>query len=408
MTNTLKLDSQTRPNLPASHYIDNRIYTDAAIYERERSQIFSKCWKFVCHASELPEPGDFRLVTVAGHELIMLRGKDGVIRSFYNSCAHRGARVLRQPAGCVKNGIMTCFYHLWSYDYHGQCQGIPQPDGYNKSGICRGTTGLRQVRVETLFDLVFISLDDNIESLESYLGADLIDAIQTPFGSAELEVFHFHRTELQANWKLFVETNCEGYHELLHVLNRTTGYALEEYRKRRWNCHEGGHVDLEQAEIGYDRLKYDNRDSHTLPGMRPNGHVVVDIFPDVMLNCRSTVVRIDSLIPVAPDRTILECRGLGVRGDSEKVRALRVRHHNQVWGPTGSNLAEDLWAVETQMQNMYYDNSRYSIIAREEEGPMDDSPLRHFYSEWHRLTGYSAHDVEVNNSDLPPAVESNV
>lgn len=408
MNNLLRLDGHTRPNLPVSHYLDNRIYINNEVYERERNQIFSKCWKFVCHASELPAPGDFRLVEVAGRELVMLRGDDGVIRSFYNSCAHRGARVLRQPAGHLKNGTMTCFYHLWRYDSHGRCLTISQPAGYKQPGICQGTTGLRAVRVETIFDLVFVCLDDNTGSLENYLGADVIEAMRTPFGSAELEVFHFHRTELQANWKLFVETNCEGYHELLHLLNRTTGVALEEYRQRQWKCHAGGHVALQQADIGYERLKFDQRESHMLPGMRPNGHVVVDIFPDMMLNCRSTVVRIDSLIPIAPDRTILECRGLGVRGDSETVRTLRVRHHNQVWGPTGTNLAEDVWAVETQMQNMSSGASRFSVIAREEEGPMDDAPLRRFYAEWSRLTDYSQHDIVVNNSCPANAVGDKV
>jgi methanesulfonate monooxygenase large subunit len=389
MTKSPTLDGITRPDLPGSHYIDNRIYTDPKVFARERERVFSQCWKFVCHSSEIAEPGDFRLVEVADYELIMLHGQDGVIRCFHNSCAHRGARVIRQPAGNLKKGTMTCFYHLWSYNSHGQCVTIPQPAGYRQSGISHDKTGLKEVRVETIFDLVFVCLDDNAGSLEDFLGEDVIEEMRVPFGNAELEVFHFHRTELKANWKMFVETNCEGYHELLHVLNRTTGVAFEQYRKRQWRCHAGAHLSLEQAKIEYDQHKFDDRDSHTLPGMQANGHVVVDLFPDMMLNCRSTVVRIDSLIPIAPDRTILECRGLGVRGDSASVRAARIRHHNEVWGPTGTNLAEDVWAVETQMQNMLSGGSRYSVIAREEKGPMTDATLRAFYAEWARLTDYS-------------------
>lgn len=383
------LDGRTIPQLPGSQYLDNRIYTDPGIFEAERGGIFSRCWKFACHSSEISQPGDYRLVSVAGHELILLRGEDGVIRSFFNSCAHRGARVIRRSAGNLGSGTMTCFYHLWRYDSHGHCVTIPQPAGYRNCAVSPGTTGLREVRVESLFDLVFVCLDDEAVSLEAYLGEDVIEAMRVPFGSAQLEVFHFHRTEMQANWKLFVETNCEGYHELLHVLNRTTGVAFEQYRKRQWRAHGRGHVSLEQAEIGYEQHKFDRREENTLPGMRPSGHVVVDLFPDMMLNCRSTVVRIDSLVPVAPDRTVLECRGLGVRGDSQAVRDTRIRHHNQVWGPTGTNLAEDIWAVQTQMRNMSSGSSRYSVIAREEKGPMNDGPLRDFYTEWSRLTACS-------------------
>jgi len=387
------LNGLTRPQLPTSHYLDNCIYTSPDIFRAEREQIFSHCWKFVCHGSEIEKPGDYRLVHVAGHELIMLRGQDGVVRAFYNSCAHRGARVLRQTAGNLGNGTMTCFYHLWRYDSLGRCVTIPQQSGYKQSSVCPNTTGLREVRVNSIFDFVFVCLDQTVASLEDFLGQDVIDAMRVPFGSADLEVFHFHRTEIKANWKLFVETNCEGYHELLHVLNRTTGVAFEEYRKRQWRSHGRGHVSLEQAEIGYEQHRFDKRDENTLPGMRPSGHVVVDLFPDMMLNCRSTVVRIDSLVPLSPERTILECRGLGVRGDSDTVREGRIRHHNQVWGPTGTNLAEDIWAVESQMRNMLSGASRYSVIAREEEGPMNDAPLRDFYAEWCRLTGYSSYDT---------------
>lgn len=390
-----KLDSRTRPQLPPTHYLDNRIYTDPDIFEVERDSILARTWRFVCHASEIPEPHDYRLVQVAGHELALVRGKDRALRAFYNSCAHRGARVVRKPCGKLEQGLMTCFYHLWSYDDRGRCTGISRPSGYRDSPVRKEDTGLRSARVETLFDLVFVCLDDAACSLHDFLGETLIEAIRTPFGNAELEVFHLHRTEIQANWKLFVETNYEGYHELLHLLNRTTGVAQQAYRNRQWQCHQRGHVSFDHASISYGNLNYEQREANMMPGMEPNGHVVINLFPDMLLNCRSTVARIDSLLPISPTRTLLECRGLGLAGDTDTVRAMRVRHHNQVWGPTGINLAEDMWAVQAQMRNMENGSSRYSIIAREEAGPMDDASLRNFYAEWGRLTGYQPHDPDA-------------
>lgn len=395
MPSLQRIDGQHLPALPSSHYVDNRIYFDESVFALERERLFSRVWKFVCHASELPAAGNYRLARVADRELIVLRVSEGDIRAFYNSCAHRGARILREPAGCLSGGRMTCFYHLWSYDLSGRCVTLPEPDGFSRAGISRDRVGLRAVRVETIFDLVFVCLDDEAPPLEHYLGPEMIEAMRVPFGCSELEVFHFHRAEIRANWKLFVETNCDGYHELLHTLNRTTAVAVKEYRQRRWHCHGKGHAAVDQAVINYDRLKWEERDDNSLPGMAPSGHIVVDIFPDVMLNCRSTVVRIDSLVPVDPVTSILECRGLGLKGDREDARAMRVRHHNQVWGPTGTNLAEDIWAVETQMANIRSRASRYSIFAREEQGSMDDEPLRHFYAEWRRLTGCEPHCVEA-------------
>lgn len=392
MSLPLRLDGQNRPELPATHYIDNRIYTDAAIFALEQKSILAATWRFVCHESELPNVSDYRLVTVAGKEIILLRDESGSIAAFYNNCPHRGARILRHPAGKLEEGRMTCFYHLWSFDSGGHCLNISQPGAYQGTDISRQQTGLKPVRVEMIFGLVFVCLDDQVPGLEEFLGEEAINAMRIPFGSANLEVFHFHRVEFNANWKLFVETNNEGYHELLHLLNRTTAVAEQEYRRRKWLMHDNGHISLEHAKIGYGNLKYESREEDTLPGMEPNGHVVVNLFPDMMLNCRSTVIRLDSLVPLSESRTVLECRGLGVAGDSEAVRRKRVRHHNQVWGPTGVNLAEDLWAVQTQMQNMRSGTSRFSIIAREEEGPMSDQSLRNYYAEWARLTGLQAHD----------------
>ena len=65
-------------------------------------------WRFVCHASEIREKFDYRLVKVGSHELILVKGEDGSLRGFYNSCAHRGARLLRQVAGNLDQGHMTC------------------------------------------------------------------------------------------------------------------------------------------------------------------------------------------------------------------------------------------------------------------------------------------------------------
>jgi methanesulfonate monooxygenase large subunit len=93
---------------------------------------------------------------------------------------------------------------------------------------------------------------------------------------------------------------------------------------------------------------------------------------------------------------MLECRGLGRKTDTPEERSQRIRQHNQVWGPSGRNLPEDIWAVETQWQNIVTGASRYSIIAREEDwGPMDDATLRSFYDAWGRRIGCHAHDIDA-------------
>lgn len=380
------------PELPATHYLDNRIYTREDVFAVEQERIFRKTWKFACHESELAASGAYRTVSVAGAPLVLLRSSDGEVRGFYNVCPHRGAKLVRDAAGVLSGQRLQCFYHHWSFSTQGQCLYIPLAEGYAGTTISKDRIALRRVRTETVLGMVFVNLDGDAEPLSTFLGGALQGLEET---LSDLEVLHYHRAEIKGNWKLFVETNAEGYHELLHLLNRTTGMSQPAYRGRQWTLHPRGHHSFAPAQIAYERLALGDRGAVALPGMKPNGHVVVDLFPDVMVNVRATVARIDSLIPVAPGLTVLECRGLGLKGDDRATRELRLRHHNQVWGPFGRNLPEDIWAVETQWANMACGASRYSIIAREEAGhATDDAPIRSFYREWRRLTALGSHDVD--------------
>lgn len=379
------------PELPPSHYLDNRIYTDAEIFRAEQQKIFGKTWKFACHESELRNPGDYRVVEVGGISVIVVRGTDGKVQAFFNVCPHRGARLVRDSAGTLPESRIRCFYHHWTFSTKGECVFIPRPEAYAGGPIRKERIALREVRVEAVAGLVFLNLDSDAGPIAAFLGSTL-EGLSEPL--RDLELLHYHRVEIRANWKLFVETNCEGYHELLHHFNRTTGLSQPAYRKRQWHMHPFGHHTFEPARIAYGKLALDERTSGTLPGMAPNGHVVVDLFPDAMVNVRATVVRIDSLVPLAPGLTVLECRGLGRIDDSQATRELRLRHHNQVWGPFGRNLPEDIWAIETQWANMSAGASRFSIIAREEENQAtDDAPMRSFYSEWRRHLEVCSHDV---------------
>ena len=386
------------PAMPPTHYLDNRIYTDPEIFALERERIFSRCWKFLCHESEIGNRGDYRTATLAGIPLVVLRDAEGTVRAFYNICPHRGAALLRESAGSIANDRIQCFYHLWSFDTAGRCVNIPEAGAYEAVGLERDRVGLRPVRAELFCGMVFVCLDEDAPPLPDTLGQAAED-MRGPLEARPLEVFHYHRAEIRANWKLFVETNTEGYHELLHVFNRRTGVGRAGYRKRRWETHAGGHNTFHQAVIGYDRHALEGREEATFPGMVPNGHIVVDLFPDAMFNVRATVGRIDSLTPIAPGLTLLECRGIGLADDTDEERAMRVRHHNQVWGPSGQNLPEDIWAVETQWRNMESGALAYSTVAREEDGAaMDDAPVRNFYAEWRRRTGRASHDIDRDSS----------
>src|ERR1700753_2864921 len=83
----------------ALSYVDSRIYTDATIFREELEAIWRDTWMIALHESELPKPLDFRTTSLAGEPIIIVRGEDGAVRAFLNVCPHRGALLLREPAG---------------------------------------------------------------------------------------------------------------------------------------------------------------------------------------------------------------------------------------------------------------------------------------------------------------------
>ena len=57
--------------------VHGRVYTDPDIFEEEMDKIFSRGWVYVGHASEIPQPGDFRATTIGRQSVIMVRADDG-------------------------------------------------------------------------------------------------------------------------------------------------------------------------------------------------------------------------------------------------------------------------------------------------------------------------------------------
>ena len=377
------------PDLPDTHYLDNRIFTDDGIFAEEMRRIFATTWLFVCHEGEIAGIGDFRTTQAGGKPIVVVRGTDGKVRAFYNVCRHRGAPVVREDAGNAAG--FQCFYHLWTYGLDGRCTGIAKPEGYEAVGLDKDRLALVGVRCETLAGLVFVNLDAGAEPLTDYLGA-IMEPLMEPLGTVPLDVFHFHKGEVKTNWKLWQDNNSERYHSMLHVINRKTQpWVRGKTSPMKLRLHANGHSGYwsdGEALVDYAAGGYVGDAGGPLPGMRADEMRVVNLFPDTMINIRSNVIRIDRMVPLSPGRTLVEWRGLGAAANSDEMRAAQLRHHNMFWGPAGRNLPEDLIAVEAQWAGMGADVVRYSILAREEDlNPTDDANVRAYYQEWGRRMG---------------------
>lgn len=392
---------EAAPQLPSDHYVSSDIYTDKEVFELEIDRIFSRQWKFVCHESELPEKGDYRSVNHAEWPLVIHRGVDGIVRAFLNVCSHRSALVATAPRGNAKT--LTCFFHLWGYDSEGDCVHITKPDGYaDCKFVCKENMGLREVKCAVRLGMIFVNMDDEAEEFDSFVG-DAFTQLEEVMGSVPLETFHLHRVQVNGNWKQWQETNMELYHEWGHVVNRTTSIMAKKYHERKWYIHPNGHGWLEPFKVEYKNYEgWDQRDALTLPGLTPGEFRVVDLFPNTTIIVRGTVVRIDTTIPVAPGLTILEQRGLGVKGESAEDRRTRQQHHNQFWGPLGRNLSEDVIFVDSVALANKRRAGRWGIFARHENMmSQDDEIMRAYYTVWSKMMGRPASNPL--GLDLPTA-----
>jgi len=376
---------QEKPDFPASHYVDTRIYTDPDIFKEEQERIFKKVWMIACHESELPNAYDYRTYQhPGGVNLFVIRGEDLKVRCFYNFCTHRGNTLLYDPAGNAK--YITCIFHMWSFDSRGNADTITrEKEGY-QDRLCKDKLSLREVKTELDFSgMVWVNLDDASIDLGSYLG-EALDYLKDELSAEPLEVFHYHRAIVDTNYKLWHDTNSEIYHDFVHYHNRKTGMMQKGYFDRKFHCFPHGHGYLESMEIRYDAYEgVEGQRRLEWPKAPTACHKFIDLFPGITYNLRSPTFRLDTMIPLSATKVMIEFRGLAPKSDSPEQRRQRIKDYIGIWGPFGRNVHEDLLAVTGQARALAGVKS-YLLHAREEGfNSHDEIGMRHFYEEWSRL-----------------------
>ena len=129
------------------------IYSDPAFFELEKEKIFRTSWQLVCHAGDLPKPGDYHRFDFLGEAIFSVRGDDGQVRSFYNVCRHRAGRLLDAPKGHCGRRI-TCPYHAWTYALDGRLVGMPQRERFSAVDMSRH--GLVALEQEVFLGFIFV------------------------------------------------------------------------------------------------------------------------------------------------------------------------------------------------------------------------------------------------------------
>jgi Rieske 2Fe-2S family protein len=284
-------------------------YTDPAIFAAEQERIVEAGWVCVALAADLTGPGSYRTVQVGRESVVVVRGRDEVVRAFFNVCRHRGAQLCVEPEGQVRNKLQ-CPYHAWTYDLTGKL--IAAPNLTRMPDVDRFANGLAPVAVREWLGYVWVCVAEQPPSFED----EVIGAVVTRLGDVEsIDHYGVERLALgrrisydvAANWKLIVENFMECYHcatihpELTEVLPEfADGYAAQYYV---------GHG----AEFGeqVQGFTVDGSAGHArIPGVaddQDRKYYAITIRPGVFVNLVPDHVIVHRMTPVAADRTLVEC-----------------------------------------------------------------------------------------------------
>ena len=192
--------------------VDRSIFPDEEISRLELEQIFARAWNFVCHESQIPNPGDFFLNFIGEDRVIVVRDNDGAVQVLLNTCRHRGNAVCRAQEGHATS--FMCTYHGWTYDLQGKLIGLPGYKEFYHEDIKREEWGLiKAAQVDNYLGFIFATLDPTAPSLDEYLGDVGRMGLSHLGARGDMAVVEgVQRFRIGCNWKLAVDNVWDYYH----------------------------------------------------------------------------------------------------------------------------------------------------------------------------------------------------
>ncbi|NOW45377.1 phenylpropionate dioxygenase-like ring-hydroxylating dioxygenase large terminal subunit [Novosphingobium sp. SG751A] len=199
--------------------VHGSVYVDPEIFELEMQRVFGRAWVFLGHESQACGAGDYYATHIGREPVMMLRGKDGVLRGFYNRCAHKGAQLVPDGAGQMK--AIRCGYHGWIYGLDGALRTVPAQKGYGERPVKPGACDYGMAALPGFASyrgFVFGRLAADGPSLEEWLGpmAGSLDNFVDRAPLGEIEVAGgVLRYDHACNWKFFMENTLDALHPMV-------------------------------------------------------------------------------------------------------------------------------------------------------------------------------------------------
>jgi len=294
-----------------------QFYSSPEIFSLETRKIFHGQWFCVGRLDQIPGKGDCLLVEVAGESVIVLRGRDQVMRAFYNVCRHRGSRLIRSnplpdaaDPEALRSGrvgaAIVCPYHAWSYHTDGTLRAAPFVQ-FDMS-CPKEKFSLVPVALDTWGGFIFLCLSEEPPPLAEQTGKAMRMLGRYPFADMRRGAQIVY--DVHANWKVILENYNECYHcgpvhpelcALVPAFRASGGAGLAwadgiPHHTGAWTFTASG----TSTRAPFPGLSETERTHH-------KGELV---YPNLLLSAAAEHVAAFTLWPKAPDITRIACEFL--------------------------------------------------------------------------------------------------
>lgn len=350
-----------------SYTLPGWMYHDPATFETEKRTIFWKSWSHVGHVAELENEGDYLTAEIAGQGIFVIRGSDGALRAFFNTCQHRGHSLLKGK-GRAKD-LIVCPYHSWSYDHAGALRAAPNSD--QVKDFDKACFGLAPIRVEIFAGFVFVNLDAEAPGMaETFPGAETWLTDHCP-AAPDLAPTGEVLFDIKGNWKNvgdnFLECyHCSATHRAFVDLVDMDTYKVE--TNEHWSVQYG------QCRASNSAFDFTAGGDTTFFALYLWPALAFVKFPG------TDGIATFSFLPLEPELTHQAFIYHAVNGKPTDTEKDALAYFQDVLGPEDVDLVED---VQRGLHSLGYHQGRFMVDAG--RSGLSEHAVHHFHSMVHRV-----------------------
>ncbi len=292
---------------PVENYLDPRRFARELEVLRSYPSVFLP-------SAAIPDAGSRAERVTFGVPLFAVRGRDGRVRVFRNSCRHRGMALVEGP-GCEH--ALVCRYHGWTYRLDGSLSHVPHAAAF--PGLEKSARGLVEVDSREVDGLIVIGpLRTPVTDSERQRADDALTALSdgSPWRNNLMpagRLFAVRPAVRPMNWKVVVEQFLEGYH--IRTTHKNTFYPIQ-YDDLNIVEAFGPNTRITFPYMNIERLRGRPESTWTV------GHrltYVYHLFPNVMFATFPDQALVITIDPIDIDHTTVTIYAMSTHDAAQRV-----------------------------------------------------------------------------------------